>query len=273
MRQWRSTEWEVDNLGSGCDKELDIWGRRWRKKGLWGYGLPRVTWNKHKVWKRNVRTCKYVSVQFSSVTQLCPTLCNPMDCSTPGFPVHHQLLELAHTHVHWVSDAIQPWHPLSSPSPPAFNLSQHQGLLQGVSSSHQVAKVLELQLQHQSFQWIFRTDFFYDWLHLLAVQGTLKSLLQHHRSKASILWCSACFMVQLSHPSMTTGKTIALTRQTFVGKVMSLLCNMLSRLVIAFLPRSEHLLISWLQSPSAVILEPPKIKSLTVSIVSPSTCH
>ena len=102
--------------------------------------------------------------QFSSVTQLCATLCNPMDCSTSGFPVHHQLLELAHTHVHWVGDAIQPSHPLSSPSPPAFSLSQHQGLFQGVSSSHQVAKVLELQLQHQSFQWIFRTDFLYDWL-------------------------------------------------------------------------------------------------------------
>ena len=99
-----------------------------------------------------------------------------------------------------------------------------------------------------------------DWLDLLAVQGTLKSLLQHHSSKASILWCSAFFAVQLSYPYMTTGKTIALTRQTFVGKVMSLLFNMLSRLVITFLPRSKHLLISWLQSPSAVILEPPKNK-------------
>ena len=109
-----------------------------------------------------------------------------------------------------------------------------------------------------------------DWLDLLAVQGTLKSLLQHHSSKASILWCSAFFMVQLSHPYMTTGKTIALTKWTFVGKVMSLLFNMLSRLVITFLPRSKHLLISWLQSPSTVILEPKKIKSLTVS---PYICH
>ena len=108
---------------------------------------------------------------------------------------------------------------------------------------------------------------------LLAVQGTLKSLLQHHRSKASILRRSAFFTVQLSHPYMTTGKTIALTRQTFVGKVMSLLFNMLSRLVIAFLPRRKHLLMSWLQSPSAVILEPPKIKSVTVSIDSLSICH
>ena len=108
---------------------------------------------------------------------------------------------------------------------------------------------------------------------LLAVQGTLKSLFQLHSSKASILWCSALFIAQLSHPYMTTGKTIALTRQTFVGKVMSLLFNMLSRLAITFLPRSKHILISWLQSPSAVIWEPKKIKSLTVSIVFPSICH
>src|SRR5574341_146197 len=116
---------------------------------------------------------------------------------------------------------------------------------------------------------IFRMD----WLYVLAVQGTLKSLLQHHSSKASILWHSAFFIVQLSHPYMTTGKTIALTRQTFVDKVMSLLFNILSRLVITFLPRSKRLLISWLQSPSAVILEPPKIKSDTVSTVSPSISH
>ena len=112
-----------------------------------------------------------------------------------------------------------------------------------------------------------------DWFDLLTVQGTLKSLLQHHSSKASIFQCSAFIIVQLSHPYMTTGKTIALTRWTFVGKVMSLLFNMLSRLVIAFLPKSKHLLISWLQSPSAVILEPRKIKSATVSTVTPSVCH
>src|SRR5574339_109523 len=112
-----------------------------------------------------------------------------------------------------------------------------------------------------------------DWLHLLAVQGTLKSLLQHHSSKASILWCSVFFTVQLSHPYMTTGKTIALTIRTFAGKVMSLLLNTLSRLVITFLPRSKCLLISWLQSPSVVILEPRKIKSDTVSTVSPSISH
>ena len=112
-----------------------------------------------------------------------------------------------------------------------------------------------------------------DWLDLLAVQGTLKSLLQYHSSKVSVLQCSAFFIVQLSHPYMTTGKTITLTRQTYVGKVMSLLFNMLSRLVITFLPRSKRLLISWLQSPSALILEPKKIKSDTVSTVSPSTSH
>ena len=139
-------------------------------------------------------------------------LCDPMDCSTPGFPVHHQLPELAQTHVLRVGDAIKPSHPLSSPSPPVFNLSQHQGLFQGVSSSHQVAKGLEFQLQHQSFQWIFRTDFLrIDWFDLLAFQRTLKSVLQHRSSKASILRHSACFMVQLSCPYKITGKTILLT--------------------------------------------------------------
>ena len=117
------------------------------------------------------------------------------------------------------------------------------------------------------------TSFKIVWLDLLAVQGTLKSLLQHHTSKASSLWHSAFFMIQLSHPYMTTGKTTALTIQTFVGKVMSLLFNMLSRLIIVFLPRSKSLLISWLQSPSAVTLEPKKVKSITVSFVSPFICH
>ena len=100
--------------------------------------------------------------QFSSLTQSCPTLCDPMDCSTPGFSLHHRIPELTQIHAHWVNDAIQPSHPLSPPSPPAFNLSQHQGLFKWVSSSHQVSKVLEFQLQHQSFQWIFRSDFFQD---------------------------------------------------------------------------------------------------------------
>ena len=150
---------------------------------------------------------------------------------------------------------------------------QHQGLFKWVSSSHWVAKVLEFQLQHHSFQWIFRVDFLKNWLvwwfDLCAVQGTLKSLLQHHNLKASIIWHSAFFMVQLSHPYMTTGKIIALTRWNFVGKVISLLFNMLSRLVRAFPPRSKCLLISWLKSPSAVILElpyPPKKSLLMFSL-------
>ena len=177
-----------------------------------------------------------------------------MDCSTPGFPDLPHLPELVQTHVHWFGDAIQPSCPLSSPSPPTFNLSQHQGLFQWVGSSHQVVKVLELQLQHQSSQWIFRTDFLCDWL-----VWSPCSLRDSQESspvpqyKASVLQHSAFFMVQLSHPYMMTGKTVALTRRTFVSKVVSLLFNMLSRFVIAFLPRSKCLLISWLQSPSAVI--------------------
>ena len=156
-----------------------------------------------------------------------------MVCSMPGFPVFHYLLEFAQTHVHRVSDAIQSSHPLSSPSPPAFNLSQHQSLFQWVSSSHQVAKVLEFQLQHQSSNaYLWLISFRMDWLDLLAVQGTLKSLLQHYSSKASILRHSALFIVQLSYPYMTTGKTIALTRWIFVRKVMSLLSNKLSKVVL-----------------------------------------
>ena len=144
-----------------------------------------------------------------------------MDCSTPGFPVHCKLPELAQTYVHPIGDAIQPSHPLSSPSPPAFNLSQNQGLFQWVSSSHQVPKVLEFSFNiSPSNEHSGLISFKVDWLDLLAVQGTLKSLLQHHSSKASILQCLAFFMVQLLHPYMTTGKTIALTRWTFVGKAM-----------------------------------------------------
>ena len=191
----------------------------------------------------------------------------------PGLPVHHQLLEFTQTHVHWVSDNIQSSHPLLFPSPPTFNLSQpsirvfsnestlwpphakYWNFSFSISPSNEHPGLVSLRM---------------DWLDLLAVQGTLKSLLQHHSSKASILRRSAFFIVQLAHPCMTTGKTIALTRRTFVGKVICLLFDMLSRLVITFLPRSRHLLISWLQSPSAVILESPKINSTTVS---PSISH
>ena len=158
-----------------------------------------------------------------------------MNCSTPGLPVHHQLLEFTQAHVHWVSDAIQPSHPLLSPSPPALNLSQHQGLLQWVSSSQRWPKYWSFSFNiSASNKHPGLISFRMDWLDLLAVQGTFKSLIQQHSSKASILQRSALFTVQLSYPYMTTGKTIALTRWTFVGKVMSLLFNMLPRLVKLF---------------------------------------
>ena len=181
------------------------------------------------------------SFQFSSVSQLCLTLCDPMNCSTPGLPVHHQLPEFTQTYVHWVDDAIQWSHPLSSPSPPALNPSQNQGFQMsqlfasggqsiGVSAS---AAVLPMNIQ----------DWFpLGWTGWISLQSKgLKSFLQHHSSKAPILRRSPFFIIQLSHTYMTTGKTTALTRQTFVDKVMSLLFNMLSRLVITFLPRSKCL--------------------------------
>ena len=173
---------------------------------------------------------KDAQLQFSSVAQSCPTLCDPMNLSMPGLPVHHHLLEFTQTHVHRVSDAIQPSHPQSSPSPPAPNASQHQSFFSSEST------LLMRWPKYWSF--IFSIipskeipgliSFRMDWLDLLAVQETLKSLLQHHSSKASILQRSAFFTVQLSHPYMTTGKSIALTRRTLVGKVMCLLLNMLS---------------------------------------------
>ena len=154
-----------------------------------------------------------------------------MNHSMPGLPIHHQLPES--THVHWISDAIQPSHPLSSPSPPALNLSQHQGLFKWVSSLYQVSKYWSFSFNiSPSNEHPGLISFRMDWSDLLVVQGTLKSLLQHHSSKASILRCSAFFIVQLSNPDMTTEKTIGLTRQTFVGKVMTLFFNMLSRLSI-----------------------------------------
>ena len=174
-------------------------------------------------------------IQFSSVAQSCPTLCDPMNFSTPGLPVHHQLPDFTQTLVHW-DDAIQPSHPLLSPSPPALSLSQHHCLFKWVSSSHQVAKYWSFSFKiSPSSEHSGLISFRMDWLAILAVQGTCKSLLQqfNHSSKASVLWCSAFFTVKLSHPYMTTGKTIALARGTFVNKVMFLL-NMLSRLVITF---------------------------------------
>ena len=197
-----------------------------------------------------------------------------MNHSTPGLTVHHQLPEFTQTHAHWVGDAIQPLHSLSSlllliPIPPSIRVFSNGSTLRMRRPKYWIFSFsISPSNEHPGL-----ISFRMDWLDLLAVQGTLKSLLQHHSSKASILQCSASFTVQLSHPYTTTGKTIAVTRWTFVGKVMSLLFNMLSRLVITFLPRSKRLLISWLQSPSSVILEPPKIKCDTVSTVSPSISH
>ena len=150
---------------------------------------------------------KWIYGGFRSITQSCPTLCNTMDCSMPGFHVHHQLLEPAQTHVHWVGDAVQPSPSVLSPSPPAFHPSQHQGLFKWVSSSHQVANVLKFHFSiNSSNEYSGLISFKIDWMDILAVQGTLKSLLQYHSSKASILWCSAFFIVQFWHPYMTMEK-------------------------------------------------------------------
>ena len=197
-----------------------------------------------------------------------------MNRSTPGLPVHHQLPECTQTHVCWSvlpSRHLIPCRPLlllpsilhsirvfSSESALHIRWPKYWSFSFNISPSNEHPELISFRM---------------DWLDLPTVQGILKSLLQHHSSKASILQHSAFFIAQLSHPYMTTGKTIALTTQTFVGKVMSLLFNMLSRFIITFLPRSKHLLISRLQSPSAVILEPRKIKSVTVSTVWPSICH
>ena len=197
-----------------------------------------------------------------------------MNHSTPGLPVHHQPPEFTQIHVHHVCDAIHPSHPLSSPFSSCPNSSQHQCLFQWINSFMRRPKYWSFSFSIiRSKEHPGLISFRMDWLDLLSVQGTLKSLLQHHSSKASIIQRSAFFTVQLSHPYMTTGKTIALTRPTLVGKVMSLLFNILSRLVITFLPRNKCLLISWLQSPSTMILEPKEIKFATVSTISPSICH
>ena len=170
-----------------------------------------------------------------------------MDCNIPGFPVLHYLPEFVQTHVHWVSDAIEPSHPLLPPSPPALSLSQHQGLSSELTLGIRWPKYWSFSFSiNPSNEYSGLISFRIDWFDLPAVQGTLKSLLQHPSSKASILWCSAFFMIQLSHLYMTTGKTIALTVWTFVGKVMSLLFYLLSMFVIAFLTRRKCFLILWL---------------------------
>ena len=212
--------------------------------------------------------------QFSSVAQLSPTPYDPMNHSTPGLPIHHQLPELTQTHVIklvMASSHLILYSPLLllPPISPSIRVFSNESTLRirwpkywsfslSISPSNEHPGLISFRM---------------DWLDLRAVQRTLKSLLQHHSSKASILQRSAFFTVQFSHPYMTTGKTIALTRWTFIGKVMSLLLNMLSRLVITFLPRSTCLLISWLQSPSAVTFEPKKVNSDTVSSVSLFISH
>ena len=220
--------------------------------------------------KRYIYTCGWFTLlygrnqhnivkQFSSVAQSCPTLCHPMNRSTPGLPDHHQLPEFTQTHVHWVgmpSSHLILCRPLLllPPIPPSIRVFSNESILHMRWPKYwSLSLSISPSKEHPGL-----ISFRMDWLDLLAVQGTLKNLLQHHSSKALILWRSAFFTVQLSHPYMITGKTIALTRWTFVGKVMFLLFNVLSRLVIAFLPRSKCLFISWLQSPSVVILEPPK---------------
>ena len=213
------------------------------------------------------------TLQFSSVAQSCLTLCDPMNRST--------LASLSITS----SQSLLKLMSIESLMPSSHLICHPLLLLPPILPSIRVfSNDSTLRMRWPKY-WSFSfsispsnehpglTSFRMDWLDLLAVQGTLKSLLQHHSSKASVFQPSAFFTVQLSHPYMTTGKTIALTRRTFAGKVMTLPFNMLSRLVITFLLRSKHLLISWLQSPSAVILEPPKIKSDMVSTVSPSTSH
>ena len=191
--------------------------------------------------------------QNQHLCSCCRVMSNSLWCyvsSTPCFSVFHYISDFVQTHVHWVSDATQPSHPLSSPFPPAFNLSQHR-----VCSSESALHIRWPKYCSFSFiispsnEYSRSMSFRIDWYDLLGVQGTLKSLLQHHSLKAS-----AFFLIQLSHPYMTTGKTITLTRWTFVSKVISLLFIMLSSFVIAFLPRSKRLLISWLQPPSAVVL-------------------
>ena len=209
--------------------------------------------------------------QFSSVTQPCPTLCNPMDCSTLSItnsrsppkpmsiksviPSNHLILCLPLLRLPSIFPSIRVF---SNESALRIRWQKYWSFSFSIIPSKEIPGLIS-----------FRTG----WVDFLVAQGTLKSLLQHHSSKKSILRCSAFFIAQLSHPNMTIGKTIALTRWIFFGKVMSLLFSKLSRFVIAFLPKSKCLLLSWLQSPSAVILEPPKIKSATVSIVSPSIFH
>ena len=211
--------------------------------------------------------------RVSSVTQSCPTLCDPMDCSTPGFPVHHQLRSI----LKFTSfESLMPFNHLILCRPllllppvfPSIRVFSNESTLRVRWPKYwSFSFSISPSDEHQGL-----ISFRMDWLDLLAVQGTLKGLFQHHSSKASNLRCSAFFRVQLSHPCLTTGKTTVLTIRTFVSKVMSLFSDMLSKFSLIFF-QGESIFISWLKSPSAVILEPQKIKSVTVSTVSPSICH
>ena len=258
----RSLGWE-DPLDKGVATHSGIlsWRIPWAEEpdGLQSMGSQRVGHN----W--------VTSVQFSSV-QSCPTLCNPRDCSTPGFPVHYQLLEFTQTHAHWVGDTIQPSHPLPAPSPPAFSLSQHQGLFKWVSSLH-----LHRWSKYWNFSFNISPSNEYSGLISFRMDLLLCKDSQESSPTPQFKSINSLALNFLYGPALTSihdyWKNHSFGRWSFVGKVMSLLFNMLSRVVIAFLPRSKLLLISWPQSPSAVILEPPKIKSVSASIVSPSICH
>ena len=234
----------------------------WSETARWYFGV---------LWRAPVL---YVSC---SVNKSCLTLWDPMDCSTPGFPVLHCFLEFSQSHVHWIDDAIQPSHPrlilccplllLPSTFPSIRVFSNESALCIRWSKYWSFSSSIS-----PSNEYLGLISFSIDWFDL-PLQGIFKSLLQHHSLKVSNLRHSDFFIVWLSHPYMTTGKIVALTRWTFVGKVMSVLFNTLSRFIIAFLPRGKHLLISWLQSLSTVILEPKRMKSVTICIISLSICH
>ena len=206
------------------------------------------------------------------MTQLCPPLCDPTDCSMVGLPVPYHLPEFEEFHVHFIGDTIQPSHRLTPSS--ALNFSQHQGLSNELFVRIRWPKYWSFSFNiSPSSEYSGLISLKIDWFDLLAVQRTFRSLLQHYSLKALVLWCSAFFMVQLSQPYVTTGKTIGLTIWTFVGRIISLLFNTLPRFVIAFLPRSNYLLTLWLQSLSVVILEPKKRNFITLPTFSPSICH
>ena len=234
-----------------------LMGTRYERRAL----FPQQGRGDEHFWTPDMYWELYMSVSQSVQLLSRFWLCDPINHSMPGLPVHHQLPEFIQTHVHWVglmpSNHLILCRPFLLPSifPRIRVFSNESALCIRWPKYWSFSFNISPSNEHPGL-----TSFRMDWFDLLAVEGTLKSLLQHHSSKASILQCPAFFIVQLSHPYITTGKVIALTRWTLVGKVMSLLFNMLSRLVITFLPRSKPLLISWSQSPSAVILEPKKIK-------------